>query len=338
MYILQIAVADEHGDIRIDERKTVKKHIVVLVAVVLLASAAACLREGGNPVLPTAVSSAALTVDSGFTSGAIDPSWGLYMTGEFSAFTMRWTEIDDAVYYEIRGSESPVTTENWYDAIPMATVQAPADTADVFVRVEVQEEPCIACGLCEQVCPMNAITVENGVAVIDYDLCTACGQCMDVCPTEAITGTRYGKNYFFGIRAFFGEDNPAADIAVTDGAWRLIYYNNHYTYNPTLSCGLCTAGDESACYILTDYADSTDVFCGYGCPVDAVWQDTEPVGAVPNMIYIDYDECINCGQCFMECWNYHGRVNPDPSSYTGMRSLKRRVVSANWVSDQPARP
>jgi len=318
----------------------VKKHIIVLVAVVLLASAAACLKEGGNPVLPTAVSSAALTVDSGFTSGTVDPQWARYMYGEFSAFTMRWTEIDDAVYYEIRGSESPITTENWYDAIPMAIVQAPADSADVFVRIEVQKEPCIGCGLCEQACPMNAISVENGIAVIDYDMCTACGQCMDVCPTEAITGTRYGKNYFFGIRAFFGEDNPAADIAVTDGAWRLIYYNTHYKFTPDIpfNCGLCTAGDASACYILTDYADSTSVFCGYGCPVDAVWQDTTPVGIVPNMIYIDYDKCINCGQCFMECWNYHGRVNPDPSSYTGMRSMKRRVVPANWVSDQPARP
>ncbi len=316
-----------------------KKHILSLIAVVALASLAACLSETENPVLPTAVSAGTLLVDSGDTAGAVDPIWG-YMTGEFSSFTLRWTEVDNAQYYEIRASETPITTENWYEATVVTTVQAPADTAYVFVRVEVQEEPCIGCGLCEQVCPMDAIVVQGGIAVIDYDLCTACGQCMDVCPVDAITGTRYAKNYFFGIRAFFGAENPSADIAVSADAWRLIYYNNHYTFNPTTinNCGLCTAGDESACYILTDYADGTDVFCGFGCPVDAVWQDTQPVGPVSNMIYIDYDECISCGQCMFECWNYHEMINPDSHAYTGMRSMKRRVVRADWVTDQPLRP
>jgi len=317
----------------------VKKHIPALMIIVALASVAACLSETQNPVMPTAVSTGTLLVDTGYTAGAVDPVWG-YMTGEFSAFTLRWTEVADAQYYEIRASETPITTENWYEATVMTTVLAPADTANVFVRVEVQEEPCIGCGLCEQVCPMDAIVVQGGVAIIDYDLCTACGQCMDVCPVDAITGTRYAKNYFFGIRAFFSEENPSADIAVSADAWRLIYYNNHYTFNPNPSnnCGLCTAGDESACYIITDYADGTDVFCGYGCPVDAIWQDTQPVGPRRDMIYIDYDECISCGQCMFECWNYHEMINPDPHSYTGMRSMKRRVVRADWVTEQPLRP
>ncbi|MCK5132894.1 MAG: 4Fe-4S binding protein [Candidatus Sabulitectum sp.] len=227
----------------------------------------------------------------------------------------------------------------------METVIAPADTAYVFVKVEVQEEPCIGCGICEQVCPMGAIAVQGGIAVIDYDLCTACGQCMDVCPVDAITGTRYAKNYYFGIRAFYSEENPATAIAVSEEAWRLIYYNNHYTYVPgTNNCGLCEQSEDSlgcygGCYVLNDFKDQErTIFTGYGCPVDALWQDTLPIGPVGYMIYIDYDDCINCGQCLLECWNYNLVINPDPGAYFGMRSIKRRVVPAGWVTDQPLRP
>ena len=322
-----------------------KKHIVILLSVVVLAIGAACLQEAENPVLPTALSAGVVTVDEGFTAGVPNlPYWPTNMTGEFSAFTLRWTEVDNAQYYEVRASETPITTENWYDATMMTAVQAPADTANVIVRVEVQEESCIACGLCEQVCPMDAIEVQGGVAVIDYDLCTACGQCMDVCPVDAITGTRYGKDYYFGIRAFIGEETPAVDIAVSEGAWKLIYYNNYSFDNTTNRCQRCIQSEDSlgcygGCYVLNDFADQErEKFCGYGCPVDAIWQDTLQVGDVPNMIYIDYDDCINCGQCLLECWNYNEIINPDPTAYFGMRSFKRRVVPAGWVTDQPLRP
>lgn len=45
---------------------------------------------------------------------------------------------------------------------------------------------CIACSRCVKVCPSSAITVENGLAKIDYTLCTSCGQCTTVCPTGVI--------------------------------------------------------------------------------------------------------------------------------------------------------
>ena len=37
---------------------------------------------------------------------------------------------------------------------------------------------CIGCRLCEIKCPVKAIKMEKGVAVIDADLCTACGICV----------------------------------------------------------------------------------------------------------------------------------------------------------------
>ncbi len=322
------------------------KQIWTVLGIVLLASAAACFSESDPPMNPSAVTQGNLTVSEGFTSGIVVPIWG-YRLGEFPTFTLRWTEDSAASFYEVRASKEAITTENWNDAVPMAIIQAPADTADVEVMVEVQSEPCIGCGLCEQVCPMNAITVQGGVAVIDYDLCTACGQCQDVCPVDAITGTRFGQNYFFGIRAFYGEGNPADEVFSSSGAYRLIYFNAHSTIGPDpgfQQCQRCIESVDSlgcygGCYVLNDFEDEErTVFTGYGCPVDAIWQDTLPVGDLQDMIYIDYDECINCGQCLLECWNYQERINPDPNAYTGFRSFKRRVVSADWVPEYPDRP
>ncbi len=45
---------------------------------------------------------------------------------------------------------------------------------------------CIACQLCVKKCPVNAIHMENDLAVIDYATCTNCGICAAVCPTSAI--------------------------------------------------------------------------------------------------------------------------------------------------------
>ena len=45
---------------------------------------------------------------------------------------------------------------------------------------------CIACGRCVRVCPVNAIKIEDNLAVIDQELCIHCGECVKVCPTNAI--------------------------------------------------------------------------------------------------------------------------------------------------------
>ena len=50
---------------------------------------------------------------------------------------------------------------------------------------KVNADECVGCGACEDVCPQDAITVDD-IAVIDADACVDCGACADECPNDAI--------------------------------------------------------------------------------------------------------------------------------------------------------
>lgn len=51
---------------------------------------------------------------------------------------------------------------------------------------KIDAESCTGCGACAEVCPSDAITVDD-TAKIDPELCTECGACVEECPVEAIT-------------------------------------------------------------------------------------------------------------------------------------------------------
>ena len=78
-------------------------------------------------------------------------------------------------------------------------VPAPIDVADTEAHRKtsnnvrngraaavVDEEKCVNCGICADVCPEEAIVVDE-IAVIDPEKCTGCGACVDECPNSAIS-------------------------------------------------------------------------------------------------------------------------------------------------------
>jgi len=48
-------------------------------------------------------------------------------------------------------------------------------------------EDCVGCGRCEEVCPYEAIQINNGKATVDRNRCTSCGGCVDVCPRDTFS-------------------------------------------------------------------------------------------------------------------------------------------------------
>jgi electron transfer flavoprotein alpha subunit/NAD-dependent dihydropyrimidine dehydrogenase PreA subunit len=50
----------------------------------------------------------------------------------------------------------------------------------------IDEQACIGCGACVEVCPFAALEMIDGIAVVNEN-CTACSACLEVCPVDALS-------------------------------------------------------------------------------------------------------------------------------------------------------
>ncbi len=56
------------------------------------------------------------------------------------------------------------------------------------VTLRLDEEKCVGCRMCLEVCPHAVLASSNGrVRIQDRDACMECGACARNCPTEAVT-------------------------------------------------------------------------------------------------------------------------------------------------------
>ncbi|GEM_PF-912136 len=59
---------------------------------------------------------------------------------------------------------------------------------------KVLKDKCDGCGDCVEACPVEAIRLKDGKAVIDAEGCIDCGECVNECPKEAIVETDEAPN------------------------------------------------------------------------------------------------------------------------------------------------
>jgi len=106
-----------------------------------------------------------------------------------------------------------LTLKRFLNPFSIITIQYPEKKREVsprwrgihyFAKDEKGETKCVACGLCQAVCPSNVITIEAAEEpggtrypkrfLINLTRCIFCGFCEEVCPKDAI---KLGRNYEF---------------------------------------------------------------------------------------------------------------------------------------------
>lgn len=54
------------------------------------------------------------------------------------------------------------------------------------MTVKVDEAKCTGCGDCVEVCPSEALKVEDGKVRVNNDECSDCAACVDTCPEGSL--------------------------------------------------------------------------------------------------------------------------------------------------------
>ena len=110
------------------------------------------------------------------------------------------------------GLEESNIDEKYYEP-PLMQVIPSACNACPEHHYEITDS-CMGCVAhpCQAVCPRGAITMVNGRSVIDQDKCIKCGKCKDVCPYDAICHKERPCKKACGVNAIKSDSRGRATI------------------------------------------------------------------------------------------------------------------------------
>lgn len=100
---------------------------------------------------------------------------------------------------------------------------------------------CLGFGSCVKVCPFDAITIIDGVAVVDAGKCKACGKCVAECPKHLIELVPDTAKYL--VKCSSTEKGPVTMKECKVGC---------------IGCGLCVKECEQGAITVTDFVAHID--------------------------------------------------------------------------------
>lgn len=235
-------------------------------------------------------------------------------------FRLSWPQANGANSYEVRIAMSPINEENWLLGQKLRLVNLTVEngivSADALLdpKPKVKSGKCIGCGDCQKNCPVNAIIITRGKAVIDYNKCIECGKCYQSCDYNSIDGSFVGTEYYLAIRGINRNNEYAEKIFCTPNAYKMQYttlssisYKKQlelefdyegttYLLNttPMGSRGGCYGICDTGCFIINSKSEICKPFEDGIIPIkrEAVWEKGVTVCPVDAIYSVGNDSLL----------------------------------------------
>ncbi|NLJ78755.1 MAG: RnfABCDGE type electron transport complex subunit B [Tissierellia bacterium] len=126
---------------------------------------------------------------------------------------------------------------------------------------------CLGCGTCQDVCDFDAISIVDGIAIIDREKCTGCELCVAICPKKLIEMVPYEQDVI--VKCKSEEAGRFVRRKCTVGC---------------IGCSICVKNCPDDAFIFEnllariDYDKCTNCgICVEKCPTKSIWSGIEEV-------------------------------------------------------------